>query len=123
VDVLCSESPGDDFVDALIKGDKRRAAVCLEAVSVRDYSKVIGTLDSRLEVLAKLSSALRSKKTIRDISIDKTVPVFLARAYLPSAKYYDREKRAHCRRVLAAVDDGLRSGVRDGVLESICALW
>lgn len=123
ISVLCSESPGDNFVEELLAQRKPRALLALEGLPERDYSKTIGFLDSRLEVMGKLNDALRQRKTLKDVVVAGTVPQFLARALMPYAKYYDRDKRSHCRRVLAAADEGLRAGARVGVMESIVSLW
>jgi DNA polymerase III delta subunit len=123
VDVLCSESPSSDFVDALVRLQKPKAFRALEVLPQDAWSMTIGQLDYRLEILGKLHSALRKGQTIKDVSISGSVPVFLARELMPVAKIYDRDRRLSCRRVLAVADDALRGGARDGCMESLVALW
>lgn len=125
IDVLCAEAPSDDFVDSLLTLNKQRAIRSLEAVPTSDYGKVIGRLDSRLELLAKLHSAVRQRKTLKDIAVSgkSDVPVFLARTLYPVAKHYDPIRRRSCRTVLTATDAAVRSGSTRGVMESLVALW
>lgn len=128
VDILSSEAPADDFVMALCDVKRARAFTAIEGLSLNDYGKVIGNLDQRLDLLTKLNAAVRKNLGLREIVQMKGVPLFLARQLIHSAKTYDAARVAHCRRLLAIVDDSMRGGgdyanPQPGQLEALVALW
>lgn len=123
IDVLCVERPAEDFTEAIISGRKPKALSALEGLSERDYSKVIGLLDSRLDLLSKLHLALRRRMSMREIVSMKGVHVFIARPLIPYSKNYDPIRVRRCRQLLAVIDDALRSGARDGCMEALVSLW
>lgn len=118
IDALVQESPAADFSDSLIALDRKRALLCIPDLSW-EASKLIALLDSRLDVLHTLHRAQIAGHGWRDSSVNP----YLARKYLPHARHYDTQKCAYRRRVLAVVDDALRSGAHDGVFEALVALW
>lgn len=120
VDQLCDQRSADTFTESLIMLRQRSALAAAQALSEHDYGKVIGLLESRLELLGTLNHHLRAGSGSRDIS---GLPHFLVRAYLPIAKHYDQGRCERSRQVLAVIDDALRSGARDGLMEALVALW
>lgn len=120
IDSLVNESPGEDFADTLIALDKRRAVLGIEALADHERLMVVALLDTRLDLLQTLHRVQHSGRGVHEIS---GVNPYLARTYLPHARHYDTQKCAYRRRVLAVVDDALRSGARDGVFEALVALW
>lgn len=120
IDLLCLERPMDDFTDILLALDKRRALLRIPDLDEPNRLKLVALLDSRLDLLQTLHRHQAAGRTLREIT---GVSPFLARQYLPLARHYDPSQCSQRRRVLALVDDVLRSGVRVGALEALVSLW
>lgn len=120
VDALVAETPAADFTDNLIALDKRRALLTVGGLGYDDYFKVIALLDSRLDLLHKLHRMQNAGQNWRDVT---GINPFLQRQYLPHARHYDQAACTRRRRVLAVLDDAVRSGARDAIPESLVALW
>lgn len=120
IDALVIETPATDFSDNLIALDKRRAILTVSALRHDDYFKITALLDSRLDLLAKLHRLQIAGQTRFEVS---GVSPFLQRRYLPHARHYDQNACTKRRRLLAVIDDALRTGARDAVLEALVACW
>lgn len=119
IDLLVAETPATDFSDTLIALDRKRALLRIPDLP-HEHNKLIALLDSRLDLLQALHRVQIAGRTWRDAT---GINPYLARNYLPYARHYDPKSCAHRRRVLAVVDDALRSGARVGVFEALVALW
>lgn len=120
IDNLVDKIPGDTFVELLLAGHKSDAFASISDIPDREAGKVIGLLDSRLDLLAKLWDAQAQGRYGQQIH---GINPFLIRQYTPIAKHYEPARCAHSRQVLAVVDDALRQGARAGVWETLVALW
>jgi DNA polymerase III delta subunit len=120
INELCEENSGLSFVDALLNGNKPAALRALPNMDELEWLRVLGLLDSRLDTLATLWKAVRSGYTQREVT---GMPVFLVRQYMPVAKHYDPQRCVYARRVLAVIDNAVRSGARGAAMESLVALW
>lgn len=120
INALVAESSSDDFTDNLIAGDKRKALMRLPDLAHTDRIKAVALLDSRLDLLERLHRMKIAGHSWREAS---GISPFLLRQYMPHATGYDPDTCTHRRQVLAVLDDVLRRGVHDGVLESLVALW
>lgn len=120
VDALVTQMPGLGFVDALLDVRRPEALLCLPGLTDGERLRVIGLLDHRLDLLATLHRHIKAGLTQRDI---QGVPHFLVRQYWFTAKHYDTAQCAYRRRLLAVIDDALRSGARTGAFEALVALW
>lgn len=120
IDMMVADSPAADFTDHLIALEKRQALLCLQSLDESEKIKAIALLDSRLDLLERLYRIQIAGRTWRESS---GVNPYLLRQYMPHARHYDVSSCTHRRRVLAVIDDALRNGARDGVLESLVALW
>lgn len=120
IDELCEQTPASTFAESLIMLRKRDAVVAAPTVGLGEYGRVVGLLDARLDVLSAICGHIRAGSTPREMN---PLPHFLVRAYLPIAKHYDQRRCDHIRRVLAVLDNALRRGARDGLLEALVALW
>lgn len=123
VDILVSESPTAGFVEDLLALKKPRALLALETMPETEYSRVVGFLDSKLDMAGKVHHQLMQRRTAREIATSGEVPAFLVSSLMRIAKFYDAHRRNHCRQVLAVVDAALRQGAREGVMEAAVALW
>lgn len=120
IDQLCREIPSANFTDSLIALRKADAILAASTVEPADFPRVLGLLDARLDLLDILHRALRTG--VRPGQIRDVAP-FLVHQLWPLAKHYDPLRTVKTRQVLAVVDTALRSGARDGVLQSLVALW
>jgi hypothetical protein len=123
IDQLCQEMPSTSFVDALIGGEPAAALSVAPSLPPGDYGRVIGLLDSRLDLLTKLYAGVRAGHTLREIGSQPGVPVFLVRQLMGVSRDYPPTAVDRRRRLLAVVDDSIRSGAKVGVLEALAALW
>jgi DNA polymerase III delta subunit len=120
INALVAESSSDDFTDNLIAGDKRRALLGLPDLDHTDRIRAIALLDSRLDLLERLHRMKIAGRSWREAS---GISPFLLRQYMPHANGYDPDTCTHRRQVLAVLDDVVRRGINDGVLEALVALW
>lgn len=120
INALVAEAPAADFTDNLIALDKRQALLSLTGLADAELIRLIALLDSRLDLLERLHRIQIAGQSWRDVS---GVNPFLLRRYMPHARHYDAAGCTRRRRVLAVVDDALRTGARDGVFEALTALW
>jgi DNA polymerase III delta subunit len=120
INALVAESPSDDFTDQLIAGDKRRALLSLPDLNHTDRIKAIALLDSRLDLLERLHRMKLAGHSWRETS---GISPFLVRQYVPHAHSYDPDTCTRRRQVLAVLDDVLRRGIDNGVIEALVALW
>lgn len=120
LNTLITEQAADDFTDYLIALDKRRALLALPDLDDADRLKAVALLDSRLDLLERLNRIHTAGRSWRDVT---GINPFLLRLYMPYARHYDSSACSNRRRALAVIDDALRSGARDAVMESLVALW
>jgi hypothetical protein len=120
INSLVAESASAHFTDELIALNKRQALLCIPGIDDTEAHRLIGLLDSRLDLLEKLHRMQVAGKSWRETS---GISPFLLRQYLPFARHYDTGSCTHRRRVLAVIDDAFRTGARDGVFEALTALW
>lgn len=123
VEALCAEAPSRDFELSLIAGQKERALSALESLPVREYSRVIGLLDSRLDLLARLCGLLKTVRVQWKIVAAAGAPPFVVSMLLPYAKNYEAGRVVQLRQAMVVVDDAVRSGVRVGPMEALVAAW
>lgn len=120
INALVAESPSQDFTDYLIADRKRHALMTLPDLDHADRIRAVALLDSRLDLLEKLHRMQIAGQSWRDAG---AISPFLLRQYLPAARNYDTDACTHRRQVLAVLDDVLRRGVDDGVMEALVSLW
>jgi DNA polymerase III delta subunit len=120
---MLSEQPRDEFSDALLALDKKTALLALEHLPVEEYSRVIGLLDSRLDLAGMVHDMQSEFKTPSQIASAAGTRNFLVKDLLPVSKHYDYKRRLQIRRVLSTADEATRSGSSIGVLEAVVALW
>lgn len=120
IDHLCTQAAADTFGECLLHLDKVSALIAAEQSGDKDAGRVIGLLDSRLDVLDQLHRAVRAGYKTREV---QGLPYFLVKQYWPVAKWYDPDAVDRRRKLLTLADQALRGGARVGVLETIVALW
>lgn len=120
---LCAEESHDSFVDSLILLDKKSAILAIKALDEDAYSRQIGMLDSRLELIQDLAAMSSRHMTLREMCAEPGMKPFLVRKFLPCVRKYNDAKIAYCRRLLVVCDHAIQSGARKGVLETLVAMW
>jgi DNA polymerase III delta subunit len=120
INALVAESPSADFTDHLIAGDKRKALLSLPDLDHTDRIRAVALLDSRLDLLQRLHRMKIAGQSWREAS---GISPFLLRLYMPHARSYDPDACTHRRQVLAVLDDVLRRGIDNGVMQALIALW
>lgn len=120
IDVLARLRPSQSFADTLLRLEKPLALLAAADIEQSETGKVIGLLDSRLDLLQALHRIQVAGQSLRDAT---GVNPYLARQYIGIARHYDPSRCVYRRRVLAVVDDAFRNGARDGVWEALVALW
>lgn len=120
---LCVEESHGSFVDSLIIRDKKSALRAIEDIPEEDYSRQIGMLDSRLELIQDLAFMASKRMGLREMCAEPGMKPFLVRKFLPAVKRYDDSKILYCRKLLAIMDDVIQNGSRRGVLETLVAMW
>lgn len=123
VNALLAERPRESFEDALMARHKREALLALERLPEGEYSRVVGRLDSNLDLAGLIYDMTSAHANTGEIVRAAGSRAFLVPALAPHAKHYDQRRRINLRRVLASADEALRGGAREGVMESIVALW
>lgn len=116
---LTPETPAADLSDSIIALDRRTAFLSARQLTESDRLKLIGLLDSRLDLLSTLHKMQVAGRTYRDYSLNQ----YLTRQYLPYARHYDTTSCVRRRRVLAFAEDAIRSGAKVGVIEALISLW
>lgn len=120
IDALCTPRPSTSFSDTLLALDKRGALTAVNSLVEAEFGRVISLLDSRLDLLQSLHRIQAAGQGYRDAT---GINPYLVRQYMPIARHYDTRQCVYRRRVLAVIDDALRSGARGGVWEALVALW
>lgn len=123
INALVSEQPRESFSDALLALNKKSALLALTRIQVSEYPRIIGLLDSRLDLAGLVHDGLVEHKPQYEIARSAGKQNFLVKDIMPVARHYDPKRRLQIRNVLAMADEQLRNGQHVGVLETIVAFW
>lgn len=122
IEVLCEARPGEEFAEALVRGDRAGALAALAAARPHAGAAVM-LLDSRLGHLAAIRDGQQRGMEDRDIAARLGVPRFLIAGYRDAAPGYGPSRVRRCRELLAQADAAWRSGAEAGVAEVLAANW
>lgn len=120
---LMSERPGDTYADSLLALKKKEAYLSLAKTPEEEYSRVLGLLDSKLDLAGMVHDMLLEHQSTTAITRAAGNMSFLIPDLLPIAKHYDVKRRIHIRNLLAQADEALRGGARTAVMEAVTAAW
>lgn len=120
---LLSEQPRDTFVDALVAMDKKSALAALERLQPDDYSRVLGLLDSQLDLAGMVHDMQAERRPPYEIMRQAGNKSFLVKELMSVSRHYDVKRRVSIRKTMVLADEALRSGARIGVMESVVARW
>lgn len=120
---MLTERPRDSFADALLALDRKTALLALREIPPSDYGRVIGLLDSRLELAGMIHDMQVEHRSQGEITKAAGQQAFLVKDVLPVAKHYDIKRRQSIRKVLAVADEAYRSGQTESVMEALTLFW
>ena len=120
---MFEERPADTFLGALFSLDRKTALKALKEIPRDDYSRTLGLVDARLDLAGLVHDLLIEHKSSGEIAKIAGNKGFLVPEMLPVAKHYDKRRRLRIRKFLATVDEYSSTGIPDGALEALIALW
>lgn len=123
VNQLLSEQPRDTFIDAILSRDHKTAFLASQVIPEDEYGKIIGQLDSRLDLAGLVHDMMVEHAKPGDIARAAGAQAWLVPEILPLAKHYSSKRRLELRKVLATADTAYRSGQAKGLLEVITSFW
>lgn len=122
LDMACQSVPQAKYADELLAGHRKVALEEAAQLSDAEAASVLKLLGSRLSAMVTYN-ALRA----RDMDPEQIARHGIARwqqsQLAPYAARYAPSKVIYCRKLLAMAEDAFRSGVRDGLLQAVAALW
>lgn len=121
--MLATRRAEEDMVWALLALDKHRAIEAVIEARQTSIPQIIGTLTSHVEMLSRINSVLTQGKTVRDVAKRLGAREQYVRMLMPYARHYPRREAIRRTLVLARMDSAAQRGEREGVLESLIALW
>jgi hypothetical protein len=122
LDMACQCIPQARYADQLIAGQRAGALEEAGRLPGGEAGAVFGLLGSRLASLSAYN-ALKARGLDAEQIARKGVARWQQKIIAPVAGGYDPARVVYCRRLLAMAEDSFRSGIRDGLLESVAALW
>lgn len=123
VRLVCLPGAPGDFADCLVACDVKKAMAAVAFIDPEEAGAALALLSSRLSVLALLGDAARKGENVLEFARRQKIDPYLVRLLRPHAAAYTPDKVSRCRRLLALAESSWRRGARDGVLESVAALW
>ncbi len=123
VNQLLAEQPRDTFEDALLARDHKTAFLALRNIPEEEYSRIIGQLDSRLDLTGLVHDMMVEHSKPGDIARAAGSQAWLVPEIIPVAKHYNAKRRLEIRKVLAMADAAWRAGHRRGLLDVVVAFW
>lgn len=123
IDTLLSRRPRIEFREALLQRRKQDALFALTRMPSEDYSRVLGQLDSDLEITGLVYDLTNQHARPSDIIKAAGKLAFLVPRVRPYAKHYPPKRRDEIRRLLATADEAIKGGERVGVMEGLVSLW
>ena len=122
LDMACQSTPVAQYAEDLLSGNRKRAASQGGLLSEAATGGVLKFLSGQLDTL-RLYHAMTSAGMDAEQIARKGIPRWRQRAIASYAGSYSVDRVIRCRKLLAVAEDAFRSGVRDGVLEAVAALW
>lgn len=125
INLLASETPTDTFADALMVLDRKTALRSLQTLSDDEAGDALRDLSYRLDEARAVHDMIAERKTKTEIRamLQSRGKAFLVDHLMDVSKYYNRKRGLEVRRVLDAAIRSYESGAREGVLESVIAVW
>lgn len=113
----------ENIIWSLLALDKRRAAMSIPEVSPNNIGKIIGTLSTHVAMLGQIHRVLPTTTAIREVAKRVDAREQYVRHLIPHARHYPRFEVNRRIDILTRMDRAWQRGEREGVLESLVALW
>jgi DNA polymerase III delta subunit len=125
VNALTPVLPTDTFADALMVLDRKTALAALQGLSESERVEALYDLSNRLDTARWVNGMMTSRqsKTAIRAMLKERGQAHLVDYLMDTAKYYNPKRGLEVRRVLDGAIRAFESGARDGVLESVIAVW
>jgi DNA polymerase III delta subunit len=123
INQLLDQQPRDTYVDALLSKDHKTALAAARTIPEPDYGRIIGLLDSRLDLTGVVHDMMAQHASPGEIARAAGQQAFLVPEVLKVAQHYSAKRRLEIRKVLALADDAWRNGHPKGLLEVIASFW
>ena len=120
---MLTERPRDSFSDALLALDRKTALLALQEIQPDDYGRIIGLLDSRVDLASMVHDMMNEHRAPHEIARAAGPQAWLVPDIMAVAKHYNSKRRDQIRNLLAIVDEAYRGGQRTGILEMLVASW
>lgn len=123
VNELLAEQPSDGLDDALMALDKRSALQSLESLSEDQVGKVLYRLSRALDRAGWVHDLQAQRKTPAQIALALGERSYMLKSVMEVSKYYTPKRRIATRMILDKAISAYEDGSREGVLESVIAVW
>ena len=124
VEMLAPRKVEEDIIWSII-GQQRRKAIeaVVEGSGSYSLSAIIGTLTTHVEMLGRINAVLAASPTAKDAANKIGGREQYVRKLYPYARLYPRREVIRRTHLLHRLDTAIHRGAREGVLESLIALW
>lgn len=124
VELLAPRRVEDDLIWSLLSLNKQKA---VEAVVEGDVgisvSTILGTLATHVTMLGRIHPVLTTAKTAKEVAHRIEAREQYVRRLMPYARLYPRASVVSRLHLLVRLDHEAQQGSKDGILESLIALW
>lgn len=122
LDMACQSVPQAKYADEVLAGHRAIALEQAAQLSDAEAASVLKLLGLKLASLSAYN-ALKARGMDAEQIARRGVDRWHQQQLAPYAGAYPASRAVYCRRLLAMAEDAFRSGVRDGLLESVATLW
>lgn len=123
VEKLAPLRSDEDIIWSLLALDKRRAASSIPEVAPSSIGRIIGSLATHVTVLGQINKVIPYTSNIREVAKRIEAREQYVRHLIPHARHYSRYEVTRRTDILTRLDVAWQRGEREGVLESLVALW
>lgn len=123
VEALTPRRVEQDVVWSLLGLNKRKAVEAVSEGTDAQAGWIIGSLAAHIETLGRMNALLPTTTSVKDMARKIGAREQYVRSLFPYAKFYPRKEMVRRTVLLNRMDHAYMRGAKDGVLESLIALW